>query len=138
MSHNLSQYLLHNQFPTIKVFGLTLLQEMPLIAKLIKGSVQIIHNSRRHHWLMTSTINCYWGEVNIDDSVYIIPYLVVCRIVKNFFTPPEILLYNDQNAEVEKSCWWWRFCNCQLNLSWLWHWPCKLCFWPRLDGQHLF
>ena len=24
-------------------------------------------------------------KVNIDDSVYIIPYLVVFRIVKNFF-----------------------------------------------------
>ena len=82
---NFSQYLLHNQFPAIKGFGLTLLQEKPLTAKLPNGSVQIIHNSRRYHWLVASTINCYRGEVKIYDSVYTIPDAEVRRIVKNIF-----------------------------------------------------
>ena len=86
-NHNidLSQYLLHNQFPAIKSYGLNLLQEKPLIAKLLNGSVQVIHNSTRHHWLVTNIINYYRDEVNIYDSVYIIPDVVVCQIVKKIF-----------------------------------------------------
>ena len=42
---NFAQYLLLNQFPSVKGFRLTLLQEKPLIVKLPTGSVQIIHNS---------------------------------------------------------------------------------------------
>ena len=60
-----ASYLLHNQFPAIKGFGLSLLQERSLTAKLPNEILQIIHNYRTHHWLLTNTINCYRGEVKI-------------------------------------------------------------------------
>ena len=82
---NFAQYLLLNQFPSIKGFRLTLLQEKPLTAKLPTGSVQIIHNSRRHHWLVATTMNCYRGEIKIYDSLFTFPDAEVRQVVKNIF-----------------------------------------------------
>ena len=39
-----ASYLLHNQIPAIKSFGISLLQERSLTAKLPNEIVQIIHN----------------------------------------------------------------------------------------------
>ena len=52
---------------------------------------------------MTSTINCYRGEVKIYDSVYIIPYAEGHQIVKNIFTQPESFRQNAE-AAAERSC----------------------------------
>ena len=79
---NFSQYLLHNQFPLLKGLRLTLLQEKPLKDKLPTGSIQIIHNNRRHHWLVATTMNCCRNEVKINDSLF---NAKVRRIVKNIF-----------------------------------------------------
>jgi len=70
---NFALYLLLNQFPSMKGFRMTLLKEKPLTIKLPTGSVQIIHNSRRHQWLVVTTMNCYRGEVKIYDSLFTFP-----------------------------------------------------------------
>jgi len=69
-----------------------LLQEKPLTIKLPTGSVQIIHNSRRHHWLVATTMNCYRSKVKIYDSLFTFPDVEVRRVVKNIFQTARIHL----------------------------------------------
>ena len=104
---SVAQYLLLNQFPSIKGFRLTLLQEKPLTAKLPTGSVQIIHNSRRHHWLVVTTMNCHRGEVKTYDSLFTFPNAEVRRMVKNIFDTarnPSFLMIKIQKQKGNSDC----------------------------------
>ena len=82
---NYAQFLLKMQFPSIHGPQLTLLQEKKLSAKLPAGSVQIIHNSRCHHWLVATTMRCLRSEVKIYDSLFTYPDAEMRAIIKNLF-----------------------------------------------------
>ena len=104
---NFAQYLMLNQFPSIKGFRLTLLQEKPLTARLPNSSVQIIHNSKRHHWLVATTMNCYRGEVKIYDLLFTFPDAEVRRIVKNIFPTtrnPSLVMMKMQKQKGNSDC----------------------------------
>ena len=82
---NYAQFLLKMQFPSMHGLHLTLLQEKKLGMKLPAGSVQIIHNSRRHHWLVATTMRCLRNEIKIYDSLYPYPDAQVRSVIKNLF-----------------------------------------------------
>ena len=81
---NFAQYLLHTQFPAMQGLVLTLLQEKTIATKLPAGSVQIIHNSRRHQWLVATTKNCTRNEVNLCIRVQMPKY---AELLKTYFKP---------------------------------------------------
>ena len=104
---NFAQYLLHTQFPAMQGLVLTLLQEKTIATKLPAGSVQIIHNSRRHHWLVATTKNCTRNEVKIYDSLYKSPDAEVRRIIKNLFqttSNPSFIMLKMQKQEGNHDC----------------------------------
>ena len=104
---NFAQYLLLTQFPTMRGLVLTLLQEKKIATKLPTGSVQIIHNSRHHHWLVATTKNCTRNEVQICDSLYRSPDAKVRRIIKNLFqttSNPSFIMLKMQKQEGNHDC----------------------------------
>ena len=104
---NFAQYLLHTEFPAVQGLVLTLLQEKTIATKLPAGSVQIIHNSRRHHWLVATTKNCTRNEVKIYDSLYKSPDAEVRRIIKNLFqttSNPSFIMLKMQKQEGNHDC----------------------------------
>ena len=81
---------------------LTLLQEKKLGTKFPAGSVQVIHNSRRHHWLVATTMHCLRNEVKIYDSLYPYPDAQVRSVIKNLFQTarnPSFIMVKMQKQE---------------------------------------
>lgn len=69
---NHAQQLLKSKYQQFNGFQSTLLQakKMALTDTRIHNKVQIIHCSRRNHWIAATTVNCKEGEVKIYDSVF--------------------------------------------------------------------
>ena len=64
---NFAQELLRLQFPKINGFQSTLVQDKPLnlTEDAVKNKIQITHCKSRHHWIVTSTMQCTLGQVKV-------------------------------------------------------------------------
>ena len=61
---NKAQCLLKAQFPQVNGLTLSLLQSKDLQPTgSVSNKIQIIHCSKRHHWVVATTVNCRDGEV---------------------------------------------------------------------------
>ena len=69
---NYTQELLKIQFQQLNGLHATLLQErkVELSEAQVKNKLQIIHCSKRHHWIVASTVNCKLEEVRVYDSLF--------------------------------------------------------------------
>ena len=76
ITRNCVQGLLKLQCQELNGFQSTLLQEkkVELSEAQVKNKLQIIHCSKRYHWIVGSTVNCKFKEVQIYDSLFIMPY----------------------------------------------------------------
>ena len=69
---NYAQELLKIQFQQLNGLHSTVLQErkVELSEAQVKNKLQIIHCSKRHHWIVASTVNCKLEEVRVYDSLF--------------------------------------------------------------------
>ena len=70
---NLAQRLLRAEFPDLNNLLSTLLQEKETTAieKKENKMLQIIHSTRRHHWIIATTIKSKrQGEILVYDSLF--------------------------------------------------------------------
>ena len=65
----MAQYLLKCQFPLVGGLYNTLKQQKRVIG-CTANTIQIIHCTRRKHWIMVSTKGCPAGEVNVYDTIF--------------------------------------------------------------------
>jgi len=65
----MAQYLLKCQFPLVGGLNNTLKQRQ-LVIGCTANTIQIIHCSRRKHWITVSTKGCPAGEVNVYDTIF--------------------------------------------------------------------
>jgi len=68
---NKAQSLLKAQFPQVNGLISSLLQSKDLQPTgSVSNKIQIVHCSKRHHWVVATTVDCKDGEVIVFDSVY--------------------------------------------------------------------
>jgi len=65
----MAQYLLKCQFPLIGGLYDTLKQQKRFIG-WTANTIQIIHCTRRKHWIMVSTKGCPADEINVYDTIF--------------------------------------------------------------------
>ena len=108
---NRAQQLLKSKYPKFNGFQSTLLQgkKMPLTNTQIHNKVQIIHCSKRNHWVAATTVNCKEGEVKVYDSVFNSCDEETKSVVHNLFQAdtakqsPRIKVMHCQNKMVAKT-----------------------------------
>ena len=64
---NYAQQLLKGKHPNFKGFQSTL--TMSEVEKH-ENNIQIAYCTRRHHWMIVTTVNCKQGEIKVLDSVF--------------------------------------------------------------------
>ena len=84
---NYAQELLKIQFQELNGLHSTLLQEreVELSETQVKNKLQIIHCTKRHHWIVASTVNCKFGEVQVYDSLFSTTDKETRNIIQNLF-----------------------------------------------------
>ena len=109
---NQAQQLLKSKYPQFNGFQSTLLQQRKMAPtdREIRNKVQIIHCSRRKHWIIATTVNCKEGEVRIYDSVFNSCDDEVELVVRNLFQAdtakgsPHIKMMHCQKQVGGKDC----------------------------------
>ena len=109
---NHAQQLLKSKYQQFNGFQSTLLQgkKMALTDTQIRNKVQIIHCSRRNHWIAATTVNCKEGEVKIYDSVFNSCDEETKLVVRNLFQAdtakqsPHIKVMHCQKQTGSKDC----------------------------------
>lgn len=81
---NFSQKVLKMQFPSIKGFQSTLVQEKKRKGTFEQGKVQIIH-SHRNHWIVAAKIEATSCDVKVYDSVFDIVDDHTALLISNLF-----------------------------------------------------
>ena len=81
---NYAQELLKIQCQELNGLHSTLLQERKVEAQ-VKNKLQIIHCSKRHHWIVASTVNCKLEEVQVYDSLFSTIDKETRNIIQNLF-----------------------------------------------------
>ena len=104
-----AQQLLKSNYQQFNGFQSTLLQgrKMALTDTQIHNKVQIIHCSKRNHWITVTTVNCKEGEVRIYDSVFNSCDDEVELVVHNLIkvdTTPRIKVMHCQKQTGGKDC----------------------------------
>jgi len=64
---NYAQQLLKTHHPKFNGFQSTLVMRK---VGWLENNIQIVHCTSRHHWVMTTTVNCMQGEVKVFDSTF--------------------------------------------------------------------
>ena len=108
---NYAQELLKVQFQELNGLQSTLLQvrEVELSEAQVKNKLQIIHCSKRHHWIVASTVNCKLEEVQVYDSLFSTIDKETRNIIQNLFQAtsckkPNIKLVRCQKQTGGKDC----------------------------------
>ena len=64
---NYAQQLLKANYPKFNGFQSTLVMRK---VGWLENNIQIVHCTSRHHWVMTTTVNCMQGEIKVFDSMF--------------------------------------------------------------------
>ena len=101
---NLAQQLLKQQFPQLNGLQCTLFQSKKHVGKPLKDQLQVIHCRSRDHWIVTSTIRCKDGVVNIYNSVYSTLDEETKEVIANLFHSATVKMMKTQKQEGSKDC----------------------------------
>jgi hypothetical protein len=100
---NLSQKMLHKQFPETEGLGYTLLQHKTPLVKIARG-VQILF-VRGNHWIVASNLSCDSSVVKVYDSLYSTVDEETKEVVINLFKcSNDIVLLNTQIQKGGQDC----------------------------------
>ena len=109
---NYAQELFKIQFQELNGLQSTLLQvrEVELSEAQVKDKPQIIHCSKRYHWIVASTVNCKFEEVQVYDSLFSTIDKETRNIIQNLFQAtsckkPNIKLVRCRKQTGGKDCW---------------------------------